>query len=156
MSSESKASRWQVIRILHWALVAGPVMFLVAQWFVRSSGGMDATEDPFGGLAPFLAAGALVLGIAMSYIMPTFLKKNMHPEGDATRALQMYQSLKIIQWALVEGPALFAGVIFFLTGEIAAGGASVILILYLLVGLGPSPAQASKWFGISEAELKGA
>jgi len=157
VSQPKFAQRMLSLRIMHPGLAAGPLLFAAAAWMMRPEEGWSRTEnDAFLSMAAYISAALLILGFGMSFAAPTFLLRKMRNrvQGDAGIAFAVYQTVKIIQWALVEGPALFAGVLFYLTGELAALGACVILSVYLLAALGPSKAQIAKFFSIPEHEFR--
>ena len=112
--NDPKAVPYRVIRA---ALVAGVLIFGVVVWVVVSGDASPAAEQAMNSVygLVFAALAAVVFGGFM------ILRKRIEQATPAQRG-----ALTIAGWALGEGPALFGGALFLLTGS----------PLYYLVGIG--------------------
>lgn len=123
--------RFMLMKLIHLALCTGPIAFGAAVFFVlRSSMGAPTAEGVQ--LEWILTGAALAIGLVGSAIIPGLLNK----KGGAGLALEatiaQYQSYKIVQWGLIEGPALMALAGHMLGGgEISLAGAAVLIGLLL-------------------------
>lgn len=111
-----------VHRILHLALCTGPLAFLVVAHFV---GPKDMTDPTIPYAA--VAAGSMAVGFAF-FALRLFYRPSSR---DFDANLPSYLTAKIIQWAVVEGSALFNAVAYFLTGMQLSAGFAVALLLVL-------------------------
>ena len=137
-------SRLGTAPIIHIPLCMGLTMSMGAFYFVRSQGGVEAPPED-------LIQNYLILGVAMAamssvmaFILPGMLLAKVRAiVADEVEPLTYdqlkeyvpkYQTAKIVQWALVEGPGLLNGVFFFLTGHLPflmIGGAMLLLLVFL-------------------------
>ncbi|WCL49747.1 hypothetical protein [Leptospira sp. GIMC2001] len=131
------ASNIQTIRIIHIALTFGPTAFIILCSTVLKE--RLVTENEV-----FYLVG-LVFGIMASvaaFFLPSFLSKSMIKQNDRDSG---YQTLKIIQLAILESSALLNGVFFFITGKQESLIISIVLIL-VLASRFPSEAEKDKLF----------
>lgn len=96
--------------IIHLALMLAPALFAGVVYFLIYSG--EAAVLPNDGIALFqyVAAVLAIIAVAFSQLVPRFLVR-----GEKSLTMQKYFMLKIVQWAMIEGAALFIAVIFFLS-----------------------------------------
>ncbi|MCR9143605.1 MAG: hypothetical protein NXI24_15260 [bacterium] len=148
--------RLKNLRIIHMALTAPPIFMLGVFYFLRQSG-QASNESPAELL--YVAIGLAVFAPVLSHFISGQLfaarivqiKENLSINEEQTVAV--YQSPKIVQWALLEGPAFFQGVVFFLTGELLLLGLGGLLIAILAIQ-GPSLADLKKRLDISDTRLR--
>ncbi len=123
--------RFMQLKLIHFALCFGPLAFGAAVFFVlRPEFGPPTPENVQ--LEWILTGAALAIGLPGSAIIPGLLGK----KGAAGLALEativQYQSVKIVQWALIEGPALMALIGHMLGGgEVSLAGAAVLVGLLI-------------------------
>lgn len=99
--------------IIHLALMMAPAMFAAVTFFIVLPEAKDAQlaqQDLL--VFQTVAAAMAVIGVGMSQLMPRFIMR-----GEKNVPVQKYVSMKIVQWALLEGSAMFIGVVFFLSHE---------------------------------------
>ena len=115
-------------RIIHLALAACVLLFLVVAWFVGPAAGAPAagldtlvTVLPLGCLGLFL--GAIVLARRLP---------SRSPAQTADEWWAANLPTAIVTWAMLEGAGLLAAVTFFMTGHRAAALWAVIAVLLLL------------------------
>ncbi len=99
--------------IIHLALMMAPAMFAGITFFIVLPETKDAPL-PQQDLLVFqtVSAAMAVIGVGMSQLVPRFVMR-----GEKHVPVQKYVSMKIVQWALLEGSAMFIGVVFFLSHE---------------------------------------
>lgn len=112
-----------VHRILHLALCTGPRAFLVVAHFTGPKNLTDPT-------IPYAAAAAGCMAAGFSFFALRLFYKPVSREFSEN--VPAYLTAKIIQWAVVEGAALFNGVAYFLSGMEISGGLAAALLLVLL------------------------
>lgn len=112
--------------VIHLALMMAPAMFAAVTFFVVIPEVKEATL-PQQDLLVFqtVAAAMAVIGVGMSQLIPRFILRR-----EKNIPMQKYVSMKIVQWALLEGSALFMGVVFFLSHE-----KSMLIPLGVLIAL---------------------
>lgn len=99
--------------IVHLALMLGPCMFAGMIYFVLIPQAPEAGVSKEQTMVfQTVAAVLAVLAVGMSQLVPRFLFR-----GEKSVPLQKYTAMKIVQWALIEGAALFLTVVFFMTHE---------------------------------------
>ncbi len=88
-----------------------PAAFAGVVYFLIQSGEAQAAlpEDQS---VVFLTVAAVmaVIAVGFSQLLPRFFMR-----GEKSVPLQKYFTMKIVQWAMIEGAALFISVIFFLS-----------------------------------------
>lgn len=112
-----------VHRILHAALCTGPLAFLVVAHFTGPKNLTDPT-------IPYAAAAAGCMAAGTAFFALRFFYRPVSQKFEEN--IPAYLTAKIIQWALVEGAALFNGVAYFLSGLEISGGFAAALLLVLL------------------------
>jgi len=98
--------------IIHFALMLAPALFAAAIFFGvvqndEAAVGKDATT-----IFQSVAAVLAVIAVGFAQIIPRFIIR-----GEKRIPLQKYISLKIAQWALVEGAAFFIAVVYYLSRQ---------------------------------------
>ncbi len=130
-----------ILRIIHLALTAGAALGTAVFYFLRTQGinPETGTQDAVGPEFGFLGAGAVLAGVLASIVMPRIISKSAleafrqsddiidHPEV----TFRIYQNMKIIQWAMIEGAAMLAAVMYFLSGNGIAILAAALAVAYL-------------------------
>ncbi len=126
-----------VLRIIIGALTAGLLLFTVLVVFLVGSGTM--LTSPAGADAFLIALAALAAGVAVAYPIVRRMQIGAlarRLRGDSSEEalpglLESYRTLTISGAAMVEGPGLFAGTIYLLTGQravLVAAAAAVALL----------------------------
>ena len=166
--------RLRTLTIIHFAITSGLVMVLAVFYMIGSGmlgegapppsatdEGLDA--ELFVPLVFLMALG----GAAASFFLPNIIASKLKPVvGDSGASagyqplgaaeleelVRQYQQVKIVQWALLDGPGLFAGAVFFLTGRVEVLGAGALMIALLLY-FRASRADLQQRFGLSDQQL---
>jgi cytochrome bd-type quinol oxidase subunit 2 len=134
---------FRILKILHFALAMGQLLFagvtLLLVFGKNSSYQQNAIHEVliFAYLVPFVALTGLAVSI---FVFKNHLAK-IKNKNSLEQKTGLYQTAQIIRWAAIEGPGLFALVIFLLTGNSIIFGIFGLLILYF-VSLYPSREKA--------------
>jgi len=72
-------------------------------------------------------------------------------DAAADQKFEVYRAASLVQWALLEGPAIFCLICFFLTGNYAFLGLALVLIILFFL-LGPTRTKIAFQLGLSEDE----
>ncbi len=99
--------------VIHLALMMAPAMFAAVTFFIVLPEVKEVSlppQDIF--VFETVAAALAVIGVGTSQLIPRFVMR-----GEKHVPVQKYVSMKIVQWALLEGSAMFIGVVFFLSHE---------------------------------------
>jgi len=124
-------ARLRTVKIIHGALMAGVIVFLlVTAWVPR------ATPPASGGFGRALTYGGLALLAAALVVLRLVPRPDPAPApGQTTEQWWgVSQGRLIVMWALMEGAALVNGVVWFVTRErtpLAAAAVSLV-VLYVL------------------------
>lgn len=99
--------------LIHLALMLTPAIFAAVIFLVVLPGAAgNALSKDESRIYQTVAAALAVIGVGLSQLMPRFMMR-----GEKHVLLRQYVSMKIVQWALVEGSAFFIAVVFYLTQE---------------------------------------
>lgn len=100
-------SKFLIIKIIHLALVVGAGMFgAVVLTLSRKGMTMQPVNNPI-----LIIAAAMCFGsIAASLVLRTVLPRGVTMPADPAAVLVQYQTISLVQWAMIEGGALFAAV----------------------------------------------
>ena len=148
--------RLATARIIHMALLAPPILLMGIFYFLPQSEAESSGADPlllYVAIA-FALAAPVMSGLVSRQLFASAAKRIREDLSlDEQTIVLSYQAPKIVQWALLEGPAMFQAVIFFLTGEIVLLGLGGLLLALLAVQ-GPSMADLQKRLEISDNRLR--
>jgi len=125
------------LRIMHIGLMAGPIIFMTICLTVLKDRMLIENEV-------YYLVG-LIIGIfapMVAFFVPSILSKSMK---DQINRDQSYQTLKIIQWAVIESASLINIVFFFLTGKQESMIIAAVLII-ILASRFPSELEKDKLF----------
>ena len=135
-------SRLGVLPIIHIALGIGLAMSLGVFYFVRTQDGAPVPAEDLIQMYLIVGIAAAASSAVMAFILPGILLAKARAKETGVepltyehfkKLLAPYQSAKIVQWALVEGPGLLNGVFFFRTGHLPfliIGGVSLGFLLF--------------------------
>lgn len=131
----SPAQALLTLRIIGGSLGLGVTLFAFVAWFLHQQGptGDPATRPPGDPNLMFnimlaTAVAAVLTAIAFWRARVTPLIDRADPEHDWFERFARIQTQIIIVWALIEGPALFAVVLYYLHDMAIAGVLGVIMI----------------------------
>jgi hypothetical protein len=148
-----KGNALKILNILHKALLMGQILFAAGCIYIVYT---KTILPPAKELDRILQVAALIITVAGVYAGITIFKKKLilirEMQSDAKQKFSIYRAASIIQWALLEGPAIFCILCLFLTGNYAFL-ALAIVIIFLFVMIGPSKNKILTQLQINEAEL---
>ncbi len=144
-SDPSAAQALLAFRIIGASLGLGVTLFAFVSWFLHQQGGpARAAPDPdlMASLVVALATAAILTAILFwrARVAPLIEREAARPEESRTGDIQ---TNVVIVWALLEAPALFAVVLYFMYGNVLAGALGVALIWAALAATWPR----EEWFG---------
>lgn len=141
--------------IIHKAMLIGQLIFAAVCFYLvytKSVPTGDLEE-----LDKILQVIAVVIAVAGFLIGTSVFKKKLLQARSLntgnTSKFALYRSASIIQWAFIEGPAIFCLIGFFLTANYAFMALAATLML-LFTMMAPSKLKAAFQLGISEADLE--
>lgn len=124
---------FRTLMILHGAMCAGTVMCLGIMVLLRFSGAAVPDDAGLDHLLMPIAAMVVVGGCIASHFLYSMRLKPARSLPGLGEKLAAYRGLLLLRWALLEGPALFATVCFFLTGnQLLLAFAALPLLLLVL------------------------
>ena len=143
----------QVFSIIHKAMLAGQILLVGVFLYLISATdykpGMVAMDRLFQIIALVLAAAGFFAGRVLFKNKTAQLKEQQSAAKDK---FILYRSICIAQWALLEGPCIFSGVAFFLTGNYAFLGLALVLIT-LFALCSPSKNKVAQDLGLTDQEV---
>ncbi|OGV59079.1 MAG: hypothetical protein A2283_03825 [Lentisphaerae bacterium RIFOXYA12_FULL_48_11] len=127
---EDARKHFLVNRLIHFALVVGVVMFGGIAVLISAK---DIFSIPFSTNSIFkIPAFVCIFTIGLSFVVAPFYRKVTPAPTSPRSALQQYQIMCLIRWAVIEAGGFFAGIAIILTKEIASIGFFVISVAYLI------------------------
>jgi F0F1-type ATP synthase membrane subunit c/vacuolar-type H+-ATPase subunit K len=124
---------FNVLAILHAALISGQVIFgLVALFMNSNQNGASQELADISKTFQFVVPIAVIGGLFSSEIFFRARLKAILQKADLKEKLIDYRAASIVKFALLEGPALFALVVYLVTGNpFFLGVAGFVILLFL-------------------------
>lgn len=99
--------------LIHLMLMLSPAAMALAIFFVVLPGekGEGMPKDQIA-IFQTVAATLAVIAVGISQLIPRFIMR-----GERNVPMRKYTTMKIIQWVMLEGAALFIAIVFYLTHE---------------------------------------
>lgn len=118
----------RTLSLIHYALCAGLVLFtLLAYWQIGGFNVAASSGDIFVYIVPTVA----MIGYFGSKFIHQKLIRNLPKEEKLATKLSRYQAASIIQYALIEGPAIIAIFAYFQSGTALYLVIALALLIYL-------------------------
>jgi len=117
-------------RFIHFALILGLVMFCGVALFI--TGKQMSFMPDFGNPVIIVALLGCIITIGLSFVVPVIYRKVTPLPADIRAALQHYQAFCMVRWAVIEGGALFSGLVILLTKNVLPLGFFVISTSFLI------------------------
>jgi predicted transporter len=133
------------LRVIHFAMITGPSALLAISYFSLAE--RELLEIAI--LSQLGIAIAILAGIAAIFA-PIYFAKQLKNNSDKE---VKYQTVKIVQWAIIEAAAIMNALSYFLTGNIESAGISVAMIL-LLASRFPNKTEMDKIFTDKPSYMK--
>jgi hypothetical protein len=140
-SAEERAANLLPLRIIGFALVMGPAMFLGVAYFLRSRGGFDAggadsqVHDILHWALLAVAMGAVTLHVMLPKVVRT-------QQGGT---IESFRVVMIVRLAITEGAALFGVVCFLLSGRPLGAGVTLAMLGFALLLQFPTRERLDTW-----------
>jgi hypothetical protein len=121
------------LRTIHIALLAGMIAFAIVSLILVNTGFAavvdDSTQRILQVVCILLSALALFAGFKF-FKKKIFVARNSMDAGE--KRMELYRAACILWWAMIEGPGIFAGIAFVLSGNYAFFALAVFHMLVLL------------------------
>ena len=146
------ASALQTMKIQHRAFCFGVLIFAgVVTFLVASKSASNVIVD----FESTMQIMAVVLAVAAVLIGERIFKNKLldiREEKDLRVKIDLYRQASIVQWALLEGAALFSIIGFYLSTNYAFLALAVFIIIYFIM-LTPNATKINLLTGITPEEL---
>ena len=122
----------KTINIIFFALLAGQVVFIsIALYIVNSSPPIETENDLFNIIVPVVVGS----GLFISNLIFKKLLEKINNDAKLESKLAIYQKASVLKFALLEGPSIFATVVYIISGNLMFLGFSVVMILAFLMNI---------------------
>jgi hypothetical protein len=139
---------FRILTILHLSMCAGTILFLIVMAAMRFLGAAGEGDPALNHLLMPIAVVVVAVGCLGSHFLYKLRLKSVRNLTGLGAKLAVYRSLMIVRWALLEGPALFTVVCYFLTGNQLLLAFAALPVLMLLVSR-PSREHATADLGLT-------
>lgn len=145
---------FSAFKIIHSALLIGQLLFIGIMLYLVYS---NIITTPFTGNDKALQVAAVLFSALAFFAGNHILKKRSAALRDNTvispkERFEKYRAACIMQWALLEGAALFCGICFFLSGNYAFLVLAAALILFFALQT-PGKSKTASQSGLSIDEI---
>ncbi|MCC5813766.1 MAG: hypothetical protein JJT78_03350 [Leptospira sp.] len=133
------------LRVIHFAMITGPSALLAISY-------ISLTERELIEIAILTQLGlgiAILAGIAAIFA-PIYFAKQLKINSDKE---VKYQTVKIVQWAIIEAAALMNALSFYFGGNLESAGIAILMIL-LMASRFPSQVEMDKIFTDKPSYMK--
>lgn len=149
----AKPTGLKALLTIHKALLIGQLLFAVIAFYLVFTNSIQAGMQH---LDKALQVMAIVYSFGGVYAGTVLLRKKIlaarASQGNVKAKFEIYRKACIIQWALTEGPSIFAVICFLLTRNYAFLALAAVLVL-LFTMLAPSKLKIAFQLQLSEAEI---
>lgn len=153
MTAPRSTGYYQSLRLLHMALVTGIALFVSVIFFIvfkRSASIVELSLDRVLQVVAVLLTGvSLFVGFRLFNNKILELRRSVLP---VRAKLEAYRNACIVWWAMIEGPAFFAAVGYYLTGNAAFFALTLFHIAILAVFM-PRRDNFKLLLNLTEAEM---
>lgn len=128
MESYNPAHALRTLKIIHFALMGGPVLFSVSAFAIISMS-PEAQFIDLNNILSYMPIGFAFMLVPLSFFLfNSTLKENLKGKNELSTKMAAYQTSHIVKIALLEGGALFAVVASFSTYTYA----NMVVMAFLL------------------------
>lgn len=143
----------KTLNLIHFALLMGMVLFAgIAVFISQTTAGIDTMKEN----QQLLQVIALGMAAGGYFCATKMYKSKIYAIQSFTNnkeKVDAYRSASILQWALIEAPALFAIVCFLLTANYAFLGLVLLLVLIFMF-MKPTREKIMSQTGLTSEELE--
>jgi len=134
MDTTQQTSReyFRALRIIYFAIIAGPTIFGLIAFFLIKSGNFEPEMNSLHKIFVYIVPAFAITGILGSTRIFKSQLSPLRQKKELTGKMEGYRSALIVRYALIEGPAFFAIVVYMLTGiPMYLGIAGLVLLSFL-------------------------
>ena len=143
----------KALQIIHRAMLLGMILFASIAFFLNYSGNFPPSLQQHDQVLQVIT---IVLSVGGFFIGNTLFKKKIfqlrESGNDLNDKLSSYRSASLLQWALLESPALFATICFLLVGNYAFLALAAALMLLFAINA-PTKIKIAMLLQVSEDEI---
>ncbi|MEL6143646.1 MAG: hypothetical protein AAFU67_18750, partial [Bacteroidota bacterium] len=147
--SNSYQSFFRGLTIIHYALIAGLLLFSAVVHFLGMASEDDSLHQVFRFLVPAFAIMAILLGRLVSRKLLSTAKQ----QSSLNDKLAIFRAASMLSWSTIEGAGLFATVIYMLTSNQVMLLVALACAAYLFT-LRPTPERAAADLQLTEGEYR--
>jgi hypothetical protein len=150
----NNTNAFSAFKLVHRALLTGQVLFIGIMFYLVYS---KSIVPPLAAQDKIFQVIAIIIAAAAFFAGNTVFKKRLAAIRDGAaisvkEKFEKYRSACIVQWALLEGAALFCGICFLLTGNYAFLALAAVLILLFAMQV-PDKAKMALQSGLSITDI---
>jgi hypothetical protein len=146
------ASALQTMKILHRAFYLGVLLFAGVVTFMVAS---KSAKNVIGEFESTMQIIAVLLAVAAVFIGEKVFKNKLliiKEENDLRVKIDLFRQASIVQWALLEGAAIFSVIGFYLSTNYAFLALAIFIVIYFIL-LTPNATKIHLLTGITAEEL---
>lgn len=139
------------LQLIHLGMLGGQTVFAAVAYFLQQSGTVTVHNEDLVMPLSLILVVAFAGGLGASHFVFNSMLSKAKEQGTLDEKLAAYRQASIIQFALFEGPSIFAFIAYLVTGNILFWGAGLAATL-LFILLRPSEAKLAKELELSNQE----
>ena len=142
-------ARLRTMQIVAGAMILGVAMTLAILAIIRSMG--NGPPPPQVPIFTYVGVGLAFVGVIAHFIVPRSISPAQQLADGKISWLAIYQTRMIVGMALLEGPALYQGIAYFIEGEALALGLGGLLLLGMILQF-PTRGRVQQWLESREEQ----
>ena len=123
---------FKTIKIVHLALVAGIIFFMLIALFLQFNG-FGKMGKEFNTIFIYVASLFVLVGISASYLISKRKLKACLSKPTLLEKLNSYREVLVLKFALLEAPAFFVIVVYLLTGNLFYIGLAILTLIFFVI-----------------------
>ena len=142
----------KALQIVHRAMLLGMILFAAISFFLSYTGNFPPSLQSYNEVFQVIAVLLSLAGFFLGNFL--FKKKilSLRELNNLTSKLSGYRAASLIQWALLEAPALFAVICFLLVGNFAFLALAAALVLLFVINA-PSKIKIAMLLQVREEDI---
>jgi hypothetical protein len=153
MDSQQNEFKMQlkVLRTIHSAMFFGQAIFAAITLYLVMGGLMEENAPELSSIFLYIVPVFVAGGLISSQILFKSRLSSAKKESTLMKKIASFRGALIIKYALLEGPCLFALIVYLVTGNLIFMGLAAIIILYF-VSLVPTASKIAFYLELSGDE----
>jgi len=149
---ENNTGYLKALQIVHRAMLLGMILFAAISFFLSYTGNFPPSLQSYNEVFQVIAVLLSLAGFFLGNFL--FKKKilSLRELNNLTSKLSGYRAASLIQWALLEAPALFAVICFLLVGNFAFLALAAALVLLFVINA-PSKIKIAMLLQVREEDI---